>query len=107
MVKDTNVNRGKILAILYILLVLGSLIGIYGQDISYYIMENIIDLAAEVCIILTTAISGALFILPPIIVRRSKMEIDPFLFKIYMNINALIGLIIMAFEIIVLAFWLS
>lgn len=106
--KNKNIDKNikvKILQ-LYLTLSLAIVIGVYAQDISYYIMDNIIDISAQIAIVIISVISGILFIVPSISLSK-KYEIKPQWLNIYIIINFLIALPVLTFQIIVLLFWLS
>lgn len=101
---DKNI-KVKILQ-LYLTLSLAIVIGVYAQDISYYIMDNIIDISAQIAIVIISVISGILFIVPSLRLIN-RYEIKPQWLNIYIIINFLIALPVLTFQIIVLLFWLS
>lgn len=106
--KNENVDKNikvKILQ-LYLTLSLAIIIGVYAQDISYYIMDNIIDISAQIAIVIISVISGILFIVPSLRLIN-RYEIKPQWLNIYIIINFLIALPVLTFQIIVLLFWLS
>ena len=99
--------KDKKLNLLYSALVIAIVLGVYAQDITYYINKNIIKIPLGLCIIIITLISLLLFIVPSVIINRNNKrqgktdKAD----KIYLTINAIIGLPICAFSIFVMIMW--
>ena len=101
------VKRGnKVRLILYGSLFLGIALGVYAQDIAYFLHNNL-GIPLLVGISLITVISILFFLIPPMLVAKVnkqnkiwKKEVN-----IYLGINALIGIVISGFSIIVLIAW--
>lgn len=93
--------------IVFLSMVIAIVLGVYAQDITYYINENVINISLSLCIIIVTLISLLLFIVPSVLVIRSnrgKSETDKIM-KIYLGINALLGIPISAFSLFVMIMW--
>ncbi len=91
----------------YLALVIAIILGVYAQDITYYINKNIINMPLGLLIIIITIISLLLFIAPSILINKNNKktgEIDKVM-KIYMIINVLIAVPVSAFSIFVMIMW--
>ncbi len=95
--------------IIFMALVIAIVFGIYAQSITYYITENIVDLPLSLVIVVITFISLALFIIPATMVSKANKKsgetnkID----KIYLILNAIIGIPLSAFSIFVMLMWMG
>lgn len=99
--KDRNQN------LVYIALVIAIVLGVYAQGITYYIDEYIISMSLGILIAIITIVSLALFIIPTIIINKNYKKtghIDKAM-KVYMAINAIIGIPVSAFSIFVMIMW--
>lgn len=101
-------ERDKIRAFLYVSMILAVAIGVYAQDIAYF-LYNKLTIHLILGLSITTAVSIILFLAPPILVCKfnKRMEIGDKEFNIYLGINVLIGIMISAFSLIVLIAWLG
>ena len=97
----------KSLFYLYIAMIIATLLGVYGQSITYYIYENIAKISLEYCITVITMISISLFILPPILIFKSNRKdgITNKKFDIYYIINIMIGGTTSTFSLFVMIMW--
>jgi len=99
-------ERKKIRLLLYGSMFLAIIFGVYAQDIAYLLYYNLsIPLLAGLSIV--TIFSILFFLIPPILISKvnkqnkfGKKEI-----KIYLGVNALIGIVISLFSLIVLVAW--
>ena len=96
-------KASKSIFVLYATTIIASLLGIYGQDISYFIYNNIGKFPLEYCITVITITSIILFIIPHILslrwnARDKKIEL-------YYIINLLAGGTISVFSMFVLIMW--
>ena len=88
-------------------LVIAIVLGVYAQDITYYIDNNVMNMDLGILIALITGISVILFILPSIRINKEYKktgQIDKVM-KIYMAMNLLIGVPVSAFSIFVMLMW--
>lgn len=100
-------EKCKSLFYLYIAMIIATLLGVYGQSITYYIYDNIGKVSLEYCITVITMISIILFILPPILIFKSNRKdcITSKKFDIYYIINIMIGGTTSAFSLFVMIMW--
>ena len=96
-------ERNKARLHLYGSMFLAIALGVYAQDIAYYLHNNL-TIPLLLGLTLATILSILLFLIPPILISKlnkvRKKEIN-----IYLAINALIGVVISAFSLIVLLAW--
>ncbi len=88
-------------------LVIAIVLGVYAQDITYYIDKNVMNMDLGILIAIITGISVILFILPSIRINKEYKktgQIDKVM-KIYMAMNLLIGVPVSAFSIFVMLMW--
>lgn len=107
--KITKKNSIKnIWKILYGLTLIAGILGIFAQDISYFLFKNL-SIPLMVGLFVPTLLSLTLFILPPIFIYKSNKirEINRKGFNVYLAINAILGLLISSFSIIVFIAWLG
>lgn len=96
----------KVRLVLYGSLFLGSILGIYAQDIAYYLHDNGgIPLLAGVS--LATVFSFLFFLIPPMLLARigEQNNMQSKEINRYLGVNALIGIVISGFSVIVLIAW--
>jgi len=95
-------NKTRLLQ-LYASMFLAIVLGVYAQDIAYFLHNNL-TIPLLLGLTLATILSILLFLIPPILLSKlckvGKKEI-----KIYLGINTLIGVVISLFSLIVLAAW--
>lgn len=101
--KILSKEKHKKLWTLYIAMIIASLLGIYGQDISYFFYNYIAKVPLEYCITIITLASIFLFVVPPILAFKSYERNKGL--DIYYIINLLFGGTISAFSIFVLIMW--
>ena len=94
MLKD-KIKKFKFLICVNI--ILATIIGVYAQDIAYYIVDNYSISSSELYLyVLTilTVLSIALFFTTPILIYRftKKTSVEKQIFTIYLIANILIGL---------------
>lgn len=99
-------ERNKIRILLYGIMFVAIVLGVYAQDIAYFLHNNW-SISLLVGLSIATIFSILLFLIPPILLSKvnkqnkvRKKEIN-----IYLGINTLIGIIISAFSLIVLVAW--
>lgn len=99
-------ERNKIRILLYGSMFVAIVLGVYAQDIAYFLHNNW-SISLLVGLSIATIFSILLFLIPPILLSKvnkqnkvRKKEIN-----IYLGINTLIGIIISAFSLIVLVAW--
>ncbi len=94
--------------ILYGFTLIAGILGILAQDISYFLFKNL-SIPLMVGFFVPTFLSLILFILPPIFIYKSNKirEINRKGFNAYLAINAILGLLISSFSIIVFIAWLG
>lgn len=87
---------------------IGALLGIYAQDISYFLYYNF-GLSLTISIVSFTILSLLLFILPYIWLSKKIKEgaYKKSNYRIYTLINGFLGIIVSSFSLMVLLFWLS
>lgn len=96
----------KIRVFLYGSILVAIILGVYAQNIAYFLYNNL-DIPLLVGLSLITILSILLFLIPPImrskVNRRNKVRKKEI--NIYLGINTLIGIVISAFSLIVLVAW--
>lgn len=95
--------------IAFLSMIIAIVLGVYAQDITYYINKNVINISLSLCIVIVTLISLLLFIVPSVIQIKSnkdKSETDKIM-KIYLVLNAIIGVPISAFSLFVMIMWMG
>jgi len=99
-------ERNKIRILLYGSIFVAIALGVYAQDITYLFYNNL-GIPLLVGLSLVTILSILLFVMPPILVskvnKRNKLRKKEI--YIYLVINALIGIVISAFSLIVMIAW--
>lgn len=99
--------KDKKLNLVYSAMVIAIVLGVYAQDITYYISKNVINIPLGLCIAIITIISLSLFIVPTVIINKNNKNtgsIDKAM-RIYLTINAIIGIPVSAFSIFVMIMW--
>lgn len=93
---------------LYGFTLFASILGIYAQDIAYFLFNNL-SIPLMVGLFVPTFLSLILFILPPVFIYRSNKinKINKKGFNVYLAINAILGLLISSFSIFVFIAWLG
>lgn len=89
-------------------MILAILLGVYGQGILYYIIDNIaLMLPPLYCLAILTMTSILLFLVPPILIYKynKKHKIGDNRFALYIAINTLAGVITSVFSLIILIMW--
>lgn len=84
-------------------MIIASLLGMYGQDISYFIYNYIAKIPLEYCITIITLTSIILFVAPPILEFKSYQGNKGL--EIYYIINLIFAGTISAVTIFVLIMW--
>lgn len=99
-------ERNKIRILLYGSVLTAIASGVYAQDIAYFLYNNL-AIPLLVGLSLVTLLSILLFLIPPIMVSKvnSQNKVRKKEINIYLGINALIGIVISAFSLIVLVAW--
>ncbi|HZJ76740.1 MAG TPA: hypothetical protein VFC70_03420 [Oscillospiraceae bacterium] len=99
-------GKNKIRAFLYGNILIAVVLGVYAQDIAYFLYNRLtIPLMAGLSAV--TMFSIFLFLSPPILISKfnKKHKIGKNEFSIYFGINLLLGIVISAFSLIVLVAW--
>lgn len=97
-------NKLKVLMCFF--MVLATVLGIYGQGISYYVSSNLISVSPVILLSIITFISMALFILTPILSYFSKDEVsNRKKLEPYVTINNILGIPVSIFSLFVLIMW--
>lgn len=99
-------EKNKTRVFLYGGILIAVVLGVYAQDIAYFLHNNLaIPLMAGLSA--ATILSILLFLGPPILVSgfNKKHKIGKKEFDIYFGINLLTGVVISAFSLIVLIAW--
>lgn len=90
--------------IMYGIIILATMLGVYGQDISYYINNILASFSPLFYLTIITSISVLLFLIPPTLISKfnktQKSEVE--IFNLYYGINAVIGAVTSAFSLLVL-----
>lgn len=99
-------ERNKIRLFLYGSMLMAIALGVYAQDITYLLYNNLV-IPLMVGLSIATILSILLFFSPPILVSKfNKQNIVPKKeFNIYFGINTIIAIIISAFSLIVWIAW--
>ena len=99
-------ERNKIKLLLYGSMLIAVVLGVYAQDIAYFLYNNL-AMPLMVGLSVSTIFSIFLFLSPPILISKlnKKHKVGKKAFNIYFGINILIGIIISAFSLIVLVAW--
>ncbi len=102
MIKERNRTRLFLYGSVFVAIELG----VYAQDITYFLYENL-SIPLIVGLSITTILSLLLFLSQPILVFRfnKQNKVPKKEFNIYFGINTLIGIIISTFSLIVLIVW--
>ncbi len=101
-------HHGNFKELFYTTTLIAGILGIFPQDISYFLFKNL-SMPLMVGLFVPTLLSLTLFILPPIFIYKSNKirEINRKGFNVYLAINAILGLLISSFSIIVFIAWLG
>lgn len=89
-------------------IILATIIGVYGQDITYYIVGDTLTRTSLLCCLtILTVISIVLFLTPPLLIYRGikKSKISRRVFIKYLIADALIGSLTSIFSLFVLIMW--
>lgn len=99
-------KKNKIRIFLYGSVVIAIALGIYAQDIAYFLYYNL-AIPLMVGLSLATISSIFLFLFPSILISKynKKHKIGEKEFNIYFGINILTGIVISTFSLIVLVAW--
>lgn len=99
-------ERNKIKLLLYGSMLIAVVLGVYAQDIAYFLYNNL-AMPLMVGLGVSTIFSIFLFLSPPILISKlnKKHKVEKKAFNIYFGINIIIGIIISAFSLIVLVAW--
>ena len=99
-------ERNKIRMLLYGSMFVAIVLGVYAQDIAYFLYNNL-TMPLLVGLSIATIFSILLFLGPPILISKlnKKHKVGKKEFNIYFGINILTGIIISAFSLIVLIAW--
>jgi len=103
LIKEIN----KIEVFGYLIMILALLLGVYAQDISYYMSENTVELLPSYFLRIITITSILLFIIPPILIVKlnKKRNIGKEGFTLYFLINFLIGIPTSMWSLLVFIMW--
>ncbi|NEU04842.1 hypothetical protein [Clostridium senegalense] len=105
--KVDSIKRFKIFMFGNILL--ATILGVFAQDIAYYISDNIniVKLSAVYCLTALTLISILLFLITPILICRciKKQGQKKGRFIIYIFIDSIIGILTSTFSMFVMIMW--
>jgi len=95
--------------VMYGIIILATMLGVYGQDISYYINNSIDNFSPLFYLTIITLLSILLFLIPPMLITRfnKKQKNEVEIFNLYFGFNAVIGAMTSAFSLFVLVMWLS
>jgi len=99
-------EKNKTRLSLYGNMFLAVLLGVYAQDIAYF-LNNTLKVPLLTGITAATIFSISFFIFPPILATKANRDrkVGKREFNIYLVINILIGIIISFFSLIVLIAW--
>ena len=105
LIKSTN----KIMFCMYTSIIMALLLGVYGQDISYFIDANIFSLSPVYYLTDITMISIILFLMPYMIITKlnKKLETEGKQLDLFFVINSLVGIITSVWSLFVLIMWWS
>ncbi len=87
-------------------LIVATILGIYGQDISYYINDQIPTIELRISITIVTFLSIGLYIFIPILLFISN-KVKKVIFWIYLSVSILIGLPTSGWSFFVWAMWMG
>ncbi|MGP4066611.1 hypothetical protein ACTWPF_17085 [Oceanobacillus sp. M65] len=87
-------------------LIVATILGIYGQDISYYINDQIPTIELRISITIVTFLSIGLYIFIPILLFISN-KVKKVFFWIYLTLSILIGLPTSGWSFFVWAMWMG
>lgn len=87
-------------------LIVATILGIYGQDISYYINDQIPTIELTISITIVTFLSIGLYIFIPILLFISN-KVKKVFFWIYLTLSILIGLPTSGWSFFVWAMWMG
>lgn len=83
-------------------LIVATILGIYGQDISYYLNENFPKIGITIIFTIVTFLSIGLYIIIPVLLFNLK-NLNKVLFKTYLIANVVLGFPISMWSIFVWA----
>ena len=89
-------------------IILATIIGIYAQDITYYIVgDTLARTSLLYCLTIVTVISIVLFLTPPLLIYNGikKSKLSKRVFIKHLMANALIGSLTSIFSVFVLIMW--
>lgn len=103
-IRGGNMNKLKIF--MCCRMILATVLGIYGQGISYYIGTNIISVSPVILLSIITFISITLFISTPILnkVSNNQVNMNRHLTP-YITVNNIIGIPVSIYSLFVLIMW--
>jgi hypothetical protein len=87
-------------------LIVATILGIYGQDISYFINDQIPTIDLRISITIVTFLSIGLYIFIPILLFISN-KVKKVFFWIYLTLSILIGLPTSGWSFFVWAMWMG
>ncbi|RIU92029.1 hypothetical protein [Oceanobacillus picturae] len=87
-------------------LIVTTILGIYGQDISYFINDQISTIDLRISITIVTFLSIGLYIFIPILLFISN-KVKKVFFWIYLTLSILIGLPTSGWSFFVWAMWMG
>lgn len=88
-------------------MVLATILGVYGQNISYDIARNIVEISPVYYLAILTMTSIFLFLITPILAYKLNKNNKHRSFSITVSINGFIGILTSAWSLFVLAMWWS
>jgi len=96
--------RNKIRILLYGIMIVAILLGVFAQDIAYFLYYNL-GIPLLVTVSLAIILSILLFFIPPFFRTKLNKHIGEKEINLYLGINIFIGILISAFSFIVLVAW--
>lgn len=88
-------------------LILATILGIFGQDIAYFISGNIVEVPTIYCLTVLTMLSVFLYLLTTLLtyIFVKKQQIKKNYLRTYITVICIFGLYISYWSLFVLAMW--
>ena len=105
-VEKLNKQRNRIRILLYGTMLVAIILGLYTQDIAYFLYYNL-TIPLMIGLGVATICSISLFLGPPILISRlnKRHKVGEKAFIIYSGINAVAGIIISSLSLIIFIVW--
>lgn len=97
----------KLKIIIFLSIIIATVLGIYAQDISYFIDGNLMDISLIHSITIITVVSMLLYLATPILVYKhtKKQKTPKKNLSFYLWANSILGIPISAWSFFVMVMW--